>query len=90
MPGLDEWLMAFWELSTDRQIGMNVVGPIPAASVDRWARSYPGEEDAFRSAIRAMDRVFLAHANGKQDPASMPKDALPTLTPSAIRQGRSD
>lgn len=78
--------MAFWELSTDRQLAMGAVGPIPAASIDRWAAYYPGEEVAFRSAIRAMDRAFLAHVNGKGEAAETPKEALPSLTPDVFRR----
>lgn len=61
LPGYEEWFTAFYELSTDRQIGM-AVGPIPAASIDRH-----GGGALFRRVIRAMDRVYLAHVRGDVD-----------------------
>lgn len=78
--------MAFWELSTDRQLAMGAVGPIPASSIDRWAARYPGEEAAFRSAIRAMDRAFLAQVNNNADPSERPKESMPSLTPDAFKR----
>jgi hypothetical protein len=65
LPGTLEWLNAFWELSTDRQIGMGV-GAIPASAITEWA-ARAGlddiEAESFRSCIRAMDRAYLDFAN---------------------------
>ena len=61
MAGYDGWYRDFFELSTDRQIGM-AVGPIPAASIERQGRC-----ELFRRVIRAMDRVYLAHVRGEGD-----------------------
>ena len=85
MPGLADWLAAFWELSTDRQAGMGY-GPVPAASIDRWAARYPGQEMEFRKAIRRMDQAFLAHVNKRDAEATepAPKD-LPQLTPGGFK-----
>lgn len=61
LPGASEWLERFWELSTDRQLGMSV-GPIPAASIDRaTADMVDTEAYQFRVCMRAMDSAFLAH-----------------------------
>lgn len=75
LPGLEPWFEAFWELGTDRQIGQ-VVGPIPAASIDRHTAGWPdAEAQAFRRCIRAMDQVFLKSQRGSvsvpesEDPA---------------------
>lgn len=58
MAGAEEWSDAFWELSTDRQIGM-ALGPIPAAAIDRMAAGMaPCEAADFRHCIREMDAVF--------------------------------
>ena len=59
LPGADVWLSAFWELSTDRQIGM-AAGPIPAASIARHTAGWADvEAEGFRRCIRAMDRAYL-------------------------------
>jgi hypothetical protein len=64
LPGAGLFLDAFWELSTDRQIGMGA-GPIPAGAIERHTAGWPPcDADMFRTCIRAMDRVFLRHANG--------------------------
>lgn len=67
LPGADEWLAIFWELSTDRQIGFTT-GPIPAASIDRRAAGMGGEEAAmFRTCIRAMDAAYMKAAMGEPE-----------------------
>lgn len=60
LPGLDEWLDAFWRLSTERQIGM-AVGPIPDSAITRWIadNNLKSEAKTFRRCIRAMDNVYL-------------------------------
>lgn len=70
LPGLDPWLDAFWELSTDRQVGGYGTGPIPAASIARaCADLCPDEAEMFRRCMRALDRVYLAHlTNGADKP----------------------
>ena len=62
LPGYDGWYNDFWELGTDRSIGFSV-GPIPAASIARHVAGWD-EADAliFRRVIRAMDEVYLRHA----------------------------
>lgn len=71
LPGADEWLSAFWELATDRQIGM-AAGPIPSSAIDRWIDRngmMPCEAETFRRCIRAME---AAHAKPKEmDTAGM-------------------
>lgn len=65
MEGLTWVAQSFWELSNDRQIGMET-GPIPSASIDRWAErhSMPHDDaEIFRTMIRAMDGVYLEFAN---------------------------
>lgn len=68
LPGASEVYAAFWELSTDRFIGM-AAGPIPAAAIARWAQRHGytvDEEIEFRRLIRAMDKVFCHRLSVKQ------------------------
>lgn len=56
------FLEAFFELSTDRQIGMGV-GPIPYTSLECYAQRYDFEGsdfDVFKSIIRSMDELYLS------------------------------
>jgi hypothetical protein len=52
---------AFWELSSDRQVGM-AIGRIPFSSIDRYAQRYDldqvDEFDLFREVMRSMDAEF--------------------------------
>lgn len=56
-----EWYLwnAFWELSTDRQLGMGS-GPIPWSSIERFASRHPAiEPGTFSQIMRAMDGAYL-------------------------------
>lgn len=63
---------AFWDLTTDRQIGMGI-GPIPWSAVDRYAARHRLDDDEqfdlFARFVRAMDAVFLKtiHERQKRD-----------------------
>lgn len=62
LPGADEFLAAFWEMSSDRHIGMTA-GPIPLSAIERWA-ARNGFEDleefsVLVSCIREMDSEWL-------------------------------
>lgn len=73
MPGADEWLAAFWDLHTDRQIGM-AAGPIPGAAIDRWVamgRVHPAEADHFRRCMRACDEAWREAAEIARDEAKV-------------------
>ncbi|WP_445433055.1 phage tail assembly chaperone [Brucella endophytica] len=63
LAGYEEWISAFWELSTERQIGF-AAGPIPGSAISRRCEEMGivdlDEIASFRGAIRAMDRVILA------------------------------
>lgn len=61
LPGTPEIVEAFWELSSDRQIGFGV-GPIPAGSIARYAEMFGydlDEQEQLRRLIRAMDNAYL-------------------------------
>jgi hypothetical protein len=64
LPGSRDLFEAFWELSTDRDVGFGY-GEIPASAIDRYARRHgfddPDEFEMLRRAIRAMDREYLKH-----------------------------
>lgn len=69
LPGCDFYLAAFWELNSDRPVGMGVA-PIPFTSIDRFAvrHGVEGEDfDFFTRMMRAMDGVALAYWSERQD-----------------------
>jgi hypothetical protein len=62
MPGTEGWLDDFFELGTDRAMGMNSPGPIPSASISRHVENWPEDEaDTFRFVIRQLDQAYLGH-----------------------------
>ncbi len=68
LPGTEPWLADFFELGTDRPVGMNGPGPIPSSSIDRLVAGWPEDEaDIFRHVIRAMDRAYLNSLSPETD-----------------------
>lgn len=64
--GLSVWYEDFWELSTDRQIGM-AAGPIPRASIVDHCRGWPDDDaEMFRICMRRMDDIYINHKPSKQ------------------------
>ena len=61
LPTEQLYLKAFWDLNSDRSMGMSV-GPIPWSSIQRYA-SHLGLEhgniETLHVVIRSMDEVFL-------------------------------
>lgn len=59
---------AFWELSSDRQIGMGL-GEIPFSAIDRYAVRYKivsvDRFDEFRRVMRRMDAEYRSLATSK-------------------------
>lgn len=54
-------MAAFWQLSTERQVGFSV-GQIPVSKIEEYAerRGYdPITLDIFRQMIRTMDTAYL-------------------------------
>lgn len=51
------------------------IGPVPSSAIDRWVdrRGLGDEAEAFRTAIRAMDAEFLAHARDEMPTAASDK-----------------
>lgn len=62
------WFDAFYDLSTDRQLGM-AAGPIPDTSLRRYTDGWPDDDaDAFKVCMRAMDAAFLEQPGEQPDP----------------------
>ena len=64
------WLWrAFHEVSHDRSFGYGV-GPIPAMSIDAYARRHriddPDQYEMLVEVLRALDRVYMEQANKKK------------------------
>lgn len=69
------WLDDFFELGSDRAIGMNGPGPIPAASISRHTDGWPDDdEDTFRFVIRELDRAYL---NSQRPDGDIPQSDNP-------------
>lgn len=68
LKGLEQYYVAFWELSTTRQSGFGA-GPIPWDSIDRYAVREGYEGDDYHDLVdftRAMDQTFLAYHREKR------------------------
>lgn len=62
LPGYEEWVGAFLELGTNRQLGMGGLGPIPSLAIDQYCSDWPRTEAAlFKAVMRAMDNAYLNH-----------------------------
>ncbi|RAI44703.1 phage tail assembly chaperone [Rhodoplanes roseus] len=70
---------AFTTLSSDRSVGMGE-GPIPFASIDRWAVRYGiddlDEFDRFAALVQALDGRYLAARRDEQERAREAEAAL--------------
>lgn len=67
MPGADEIYAAFWEISTNRHLGMGVIGPLPTLAVHDWLDRVQVDDlddrQAVVRALLAMDKPFMRNAN---------------------------
>jgi hypothetical protein len=65
---------AFWDLSSDRQVGM-ALGPIPWSSIDRYSvRHGVNNIDEFEymlALLKGMDEVYLEYQNKKGSKTSL-------------------
>ena len=69
MPGLEIIYRGFWELSSDRSIGMGL-GPIPHTSIRAYVVEYDLEEEDeadFKYLIRKMDSFYLEWSEKKRE-----------------------
>lgn len=62
-----EWPIwrAFWELSTERGVGMGP-GPIPISAIRAAGEALGLQEQFFKPIVRAMDNAYLSHVTGKE------------------------
>lgn len=63
------WLEAFWELSSERQLGFGY-GKIPHSAIVQWSIKNDHDEDdaeSFLGVIRAMDQVWLEYIAESRD-----------------------
>lgn len=70
LPGTQDVLNAFWELSTERGFAANGVGPIPYSKIVDYLNqgNYESQDGVtFRHCLRAMDKVFMDHVNSQDD-----------------------
>lgn len=59
--GLEIYWRAFWECSTDRDIGM-AEGPIPWTAINAWGMRYGFKGECFERLVlllKAMDSVYI-------------------------------
>ncbi|HEV7416044.1 MAG TPA: hypothetical protein VGN98_07790 [Tianweitania sediminis] len=66
---IEQYWRAFWELTTDRPVGMGV-GSIPFSAIDRYATRFGIDEaehfERFAALIRRMDGVYLKWSSEKR------------------------
>jgi len=65
------WLWnAFWELGTERQLGMSI-GPIPGSKIREYLRDeldlYGADYDRARTIIRKADDAYVGMLNRRKD-----------------------
>lgn len=78
--GYEDWFGDFFELSTERQIGM-AEGQIPKSAIDRHIEGWHYEDAfVFSCAIREMDALYLSRGSKESDPTPEPEP-----DPSALR-----
>jgi hypothetical protein len=77
-PHLQLFWDAFWELSTERQLG-NAIGPIPASRIREYLRDeldlHGNEYDRARAIVRRADDAWIAMLNRRKDDAPDMTDA---------------
>jgi len=62
--GSDLWMDAFYELSSERQVGL-MLGPIPWSSVRRWGQCFNLDEEQLEDLhwyMSRLDAAFLKHS----------------------------
>ena len=75
MPGAAPIFASFLEMGTDRPSRSEMAGgiaPIPSMTIRAHAQDYPGEENAFRECIRAMDAEVMAFARNPRAVSDIP------------------
>lgn len=91
-PGDWFYTQAFWELSTERQIGMGL-GPIPASRIKAYAADYglePDVAEVFKVVVREMDSVYLSWSaeEGERKRKARQEAPRPSAQPQVPRASR--
>lgn len=74
--GAESWYAAFWDLCSDRQTGMSI-GRISYASARLYCQGWSEDEfHSFWQVIRAMDNVYLEHANSDGKPKKFTRESF--------------
>lgn len=65
VPEFDEveshYWSAFWDLSTERQLGAAGAGPIPWSAINAYTMNYGTlQKNIFKNVIRGMDAAYLS------------------------------
>lgn len=83
LPGYEPWVDAFWDASTERQIGMGI-GLVPISAIESAAARIgiedPDEFERFKGAMRAMDRVWLDEVRKETDASGTTSKAQPVVS----------
>jgi len=75
-PGLEVYMGAFWELSTERAIGFSV-GQIPVSKIEEYGerRGYdPITLNIFKQMIRTMDAAYLTWLTNEREKKAKTKN----------------
>jgi len=67
--GLELFYGAFWDLTTERQLGFGSVGQIPTSAIDDWADRHElnwNQREELKFVIRKMDPVYIDHVSEKK------------------------
>jgi len=84
------WLWnAFWELTTERQLGMSV-GPIPVSKIREYLRDelelHGGEYDHARAIIRKADDAYVGMLNRRKDDGPEMADVAKTTDAEGVKR----
>lgn len=79
LAGYEAWLELFWEISTNRSVGMTF-GDIPSLAIEFYIDRYSiSDPDEFRFCIRAMDRAYRGAISRSDEDEE-------TLSPESIKR----
>lgn len=84
------WLWnAFWELSTERQLGMTI-GPIPVSKIREYLHDelelHGAEYDRARAIIRKADDAYVGMLNRRNDDGPEMADVAKTSDPEGVKR----
>jgi len=84
------WLwQAFWELGTERQLGM-VVGPIPILKIREYLRDeldlHDTEYDRAKAIIRRIDDAYVAMLSRRREDGPVMSDVAKATDPEGVKR----